>query len=273
MFQFVLWGGKTPKEALAAVDDGDAGRGVSAGASHLADRLRQYGRRDAARAGSPAADRAGAVDVVNRSDRDLPGGVRQARTLPDGPPPDTVMLAMKPQQLDEIVASARRGDRQGAGADVDPGRGRGSDAWPSVFPASQIVRAMPNLPVALGKGVVVLTREPRRRLAEDAVAALMAPLGLVEWTDDEAMYGAVGTLEGCGPAFLFRFIDALAKAGEALGMPADQAARLALATVDGAAAMAAGSDAIARDARRPRRQPGRIDPRRGSTCSTATMRW
>ena len=75
------------------------------------------------------------------------------------------------------------------------------------------------------------------------LAALMAPLGLVEWTADEAMFGAVGTLEGCGPAFLFRFIDALAKAGEALGIPADQAARLALATIDGAASMASGSDA------------------------------
>ena len=48
---------------------------------------------------------------------------------------------------------------------------------------------------------------------------------------------------GCGPAFVFRFIDALAKAGAALGLPTDQAARLALATVEGSAAMAAISDA------------------------------
>jgi pyrroline-5-carboxylate reductase len=48
--------------------------------------------------------RGDAVDVVNRHDRDLPDGVRQARALPDGPSPDAVMLAMKPQQLDEIVA-------------------------------------------------------------------------------------------------------------------------------------------------------------------------
>jgi len=104
-------------------------------------------------------------------------------------------------------------------------------------------RAMPNLPVALGKGVVALYADGAPQSARDGAAALMAPLGLVEWTRDEAMFGAVGTLEGCGPAFLFRFIDALAKAGEALGMPADQAARLALATVDGAASMASASDA------------------------------
>ncbi|MDB5677324.1 MAG: pyrroline-5-carboxylate reductase [Sphingomonas bacterium] len=185
---------------------------------------------------------ADAVDVVNRHDRDLPGGVRQSRALPDGPPPDAIMLGMKPQQIDEIVAAH--------GKRIAPTpvlisilAGVEETTLAQRFPGPAIVRAMPNLPVALGKGVVVLHARAAPQSAKDAVAALMAPLGLVEWTADEAMYGALGTLEGCGPAFLFRFIDALAKAGEALGIPADQAARLALATVDGAAAMAAVADA------------------------------
>ena len=189
--------------------------------------------------GTVAAD---AVDVVNRHNRALPGNVRQARTLPDGPPPDMVMLGMKPQQLDDIVAA------YGAAIAEVPLlvsilAGVEEATIAKRLPGPAIVRAMPNLPVALGKGVVVLRAQAAPQSARDAVAALMAPLGLVEWTDDEAMYGAMGTLEGCGPAFLFRFIDALAKAGEGLGIPADQAARLALATVDGAAAMAAASDA------------------------------
>lgn len=189
--------------------------------------------------GTIAAD---AVDVVNRHDRVLPGNVRQARTLPGGPPPDLVMLGMKPQQLDEIVAM------HGAAIGKTPLlvsilAGVEEATLAERLPGPAVVRAMPNLPVALGKGVVVLHARAAPQSAKDSVAALMAPLGLVEWTDDEAMYGAMGTLEGCGPAFLFRFIDALAKAGETLGIPADQTARLALATIDGAAAMAAASDA------------------------------
>lgn len=185
---------------------------------------------------------ADAVDVVNRQDRDLPGGVRQARTLPDGLLPDMVMLAMKPQQLDEIVAT--HGERiAGVPVIVSILAGVEEATLAARFPGSAIVRAMPNLPVALGKGVVALYADAAPQPAKDSVEALMRPLGLVEWMPDEALYGAAGTLEGCGPAFLFRFIDALAKAGEAVGIPADQAARLALATVEGAAAMAAASDA------------------------------
>jgi pyrroline-5-carboxylate reductase len=189
--------------------------------------------------GAVAAD---AVEVVNRHDRALPGNVRQARSLPDGPPPDLVMLAMKPQQIDE-VAAAHGAAIAKAPLLVSILAGAEEATLAERFPGPSIVRAMPNLPVALGKGVVALHARSAPADAKDTVAALMAPLGLVEWIDDEAMFGAVGTLEGCGPAFLFRFIDALAKAGEALGMAPDQAARLALATVDGAAAMAAEADA------------------------------
>jgi pyrroline-5-carboxylate reductase len=189
--------------------------------------------------GQIAAD---AVDVVNRHDRELPGGVRQARVLPDGPPPDAIMLGMKPQQIDEIVAA--HGDAIArAPVLISILAGVEETTLAERFPGPAIVRAMPNLPVALGKGVVVLHARTAPESVKESVAALMAPLGLVEWTDDEAMYGALGTLEGCGPAFLFLFIDALAKGGEALGIPTDQAARLALATVDGAAAMAAGANA------------------------------
>lgn len=188
--------------------------------------------------GAVAAD---AVDVVNRRDRALPGGVRQARTLPDGAPPDIVMLGMKPQQLDEVLAA--HGDKIAAAPImVSILAGVEEATLRARLPGPAIVRAMPNLPVVLGKGVVALFAAAAPADARDAVAALMAPLGLVAWTRDEAEFGIVGTLEGCGPAFLFRFIDALAKAGEAHGLPADRAARLALATVAGAAAMAGAAD-------------------------------
>ncbi len=68
-------------------------------------------------------------------------------------------------------------------------------------------------------------------------------LGLVEWLDDEALMDAATALSGCGPAFVYRFIDALAEAGAALGLDAGQAARMARATVAGAGISAARSDA------------------------------
>eukprot|EP01035_Chromulina_nebulosa_P063954 gene63954-87470_t len=99
---------------------------------------------------------ADAVDVVNRTDRALPAGVRQARALPDGPLPDIVMLAMKPQQLDAIAAThAVR--LAGVPVLVSILAGVEEPALAARFSAGVIVRAMPNLPVAIGKGVVALS--------------------------------------------------------------------------------------------------------------------
>ncbi|MBC9032696.1 pyrroline-5-carboxylate reductase [Sphingomonas sp. JC676] len=173
------------------------------------------------------------VFVVNRHDRELPAGVRQGRAFPDEPPPDLIQLGMKPQQIDEIppLPAGEYGVISIlAGADVATLEGR--------FPGHPMVRAMPNLPVALGKGVVALhgARIP-------GIDDLMAPLGLVEWIDDEGLFDRGTVLSGCGPAFVYRFIDALAEAGTALGFPAEQAQRLAIATVEGAGLLAAEADA------------------------------
>ena len=181
-----------------------------------------------------------AVDVVNRGDRDLPPGVRQARDLPDGPLPDAVVLAMKPQQLDEIAE--RFGARlRGVPLIVSILAGVEEAALSSRFEAGTVMRAMPNLPVAIGKGVVALDMSSTDGMLRDAVETLMTPLGLVEWVS-RAHFDAVTALAGSGPAFLYRFIDALAAAGVAQGLPADQAQRLALATVEGAALLAAAAD-------------------------------
>ena len=183
---------------------------------------------------------ADAVDVVNRSDRDLPGGVRQARDLPGGPLPDAIVLAMKPQQVDEIAARLA-GRVAGVPLLVSILAGVEESALAARFDAAAIVRAMPNLPVAIGKGVVALDSASVDSTARDAVATLMAPLGLVEWVAP-AQFDAVTAVAGSGPAFLYRFIDALAAAGAAQGLPTDQAQRLALATVEGAGLLAAAAD-------------------------------
>ncbi|RED16093.1 pyrroline-5-carboxylate reductase [Parasphingopyxis lamellibrachiae] len=111
------------------------------------------------------------------------------------------------------------------------------------FPdAGQIVRAMPNTPVALGKGVVGLIAEDEQGEHAADVATLMAKLGLAEWIADERLFDVVTALSGSGPAFVFRFMDALARGGEALGLDPAQALRMAVETVRGAAELAGQSD-------------------------------
>jgi pyrroline-5-carboxylate reductase len=101
---------------------------------------------------------------------------------------------------------------------------------------------MPNTPVALGKGVVALFSDALDAPARQQVDGLMAPLGHSEWFEDEELFVLAGHLTGAGPAFAYRFIDAIAAAAAQLGLPADQALRLATFMVEGAGALAAAAD-------------------------------
>jgi pyrroline-5-carboxylate reductase len=98
-----------------------------------------------------------------------------------------------------------------------------------------IVRAMPNTPAAIGRGVTVAVPNWRVTAAQRALAhALLAAAGAVEWVADEALMDAVTAVSGSGPAYVFLLAESLAKAGAAAGLPADLAARLARETVAGA---------------------------------------
>jgi pyrroline-5-carboxylate reductase len=99
---------------------------------------------------------------------------------------------------------------------------------------SAIVRAMPNTPAAIGRGISVACPNAKvsarqRKLASD----LLAAIGKVEWANDEALMDAVTALSGSGPAYVFLLAEAMTKAGIAAGLPADLAARLARETVAG----------------------------------------
>lgn len=166
--------------------------------------------------------------------------VRVLRRIPDEAPPTMLMLGVKPQMLGD-VAPGLLAVTQGTML-LSILAGTTTATLKALFPGARgVARIMPNLPVAIGKGAVALHADAA---VEDhhAVTNLMAPLGLVEWFEDEGLFDAVTALSGSGPAFLYRFIDALAQGGAAMGLPADQAARLALATVEGAATLAAASD-------------------------------
>jgi pyrroline-5-carboxylate reductase len=170
-----------------------------------------------------------------------PAGVRHVDAAPQGEAPaDVVLLGFKPQQLpaaapavapvigaDTLVLSIL------AGVDLATLR--------ETFPrAGAIVRVMPNLAAALGKSPIALFGDAAGA-ARALTDRLMAPLGQAEWLADEADMDLVTALAGSGPAFVYRFIDALATGAAALGLPRDQADRLALAMVEGAAQLAAAS--------------------------------
>ena len=158
-----------------------------------------------------------------------------ASPQPGAPSPTLLLLAVKPQMLD--TAAAMVAPMVGsqtllisilAGVTIATLNARFANA-------QDIARAMPNLPVAIGAGVVALYGGQGAAVAK--INALMAPLGMVEWLDDETQFDAVTALSGSGPAFVCRFIDAMAAGGVALGLSPEQAARMAAATVGGTAAL------------------------------------
>jgi pyrroline-5-carboxylate reductase len=98
-----------------------------------------------------------------------------------------------------------------------------------------VVRAMPNTPAAIGRGITVAVPDAHVSTAQRATAdALLRATGAVEWVDDEALMDAVTAVSGSGPAYLFLLAEELARAGVAAGLPEALATKLARDTVSGA---------------------------------------
>jgi pyrroline-5-carboxylate reductase len=165
-------------------------------------------------------------------------GVITVREIPDGPPPERCVLGFKPQKLAEIAPdlSSRL---SGETVLVSMLAGVEAETLRKLFPSVQsVVRIMPNLPVEVRRGVTALfspdvSDDNRRRMK-----VLFGMIGTAIWTDSEAELAAIGTVAGAGPAYVARFIAALAKAGEERGLAAEIAAEVALETVLGTALMA-----------------------------------
>jgi pyrroline-5-carboxylate reductase len=182
------------------------------------------------------------VTVVRPSGKAVADGVRVLAAPPRDEAPALVLLGVKPQKLDEIapvLAPALQPETILvsilAGVEHATLRGR--------FPAPRtIVKAMPNTPVAIRRGLTGLYSDSDDPAARLAVERLMAALGQILWFEDESLFSVASAITAAGPAFLFRFIDALAAGGEAFGLEPALASRLARAMVEGAGALAAASD-------------------------------
>lgn len=123
--------------------------------------------------------------------------------------------------------------------------------------SERIVRAMPNTPAAIGAGITALVKggEVGDRDAE-SVEALLRPTGKLVWLGDEAELDLVTAVSGSGPAYFFRFTEALARAGTAAGLDAALAMELARETMIGAAALAGTEDDPLSELRRQVTSPG-----------------
>lgn len=187
-------------------------------------------------AGIPA-DRFTVVDPHAKERRP---GVRWLDAMPMQERFDAVLLGIKPQGLADLAPEvAPLADGKTLLLSILAGVELAVLA--EHFPAAAgWVRIMPNLAAALGKSPLALAAEGVDQGGKAQVTALLDPLGTPEWFD-EVDFDAVTALAGSGPAFVYRFIDALARAGAELGLPAEKAARLALATVEGASALASAS--------------------------------
>ena len=155
---------------------------------------------------------------------------------------DAVLLGVKPHMVDDVAA----GLEPLLGPEtvlISVLAGVELASYAARFPrAGGIVRFMPNLAVAVGKSPNALIADGLSSATKDAVTKLAADIGTAEWIMDENQFDLVTALAGSGPGFVYRFTDALASGAVELGLPEDQAARLAVAMVEGAGALASASD-------------------------------
>jgi pyrroline-5-carboxylate reductase len=106
-----------------------------------------------------------------------------------------------------------------------------------------VVRAMPNTPAAIGRGITVAVAAGNVSAAQRAVAdALLRAIGSVEWTGDETLMDAVTAVSGSGPAYVFLLAEELARAGVEAGLPPELATKLARETVAGSGELLHRSD-------------------------------
>ena len=165
-----------------------------------------------------------------------------ASAVADGAPESTmIVLAVKPQMMDEAIAalgSLAHGDCTylSIAAGISTG-------WlkQRLGPQAVVMRAMPNTPAAVGKGITALFADAPE-MVRDLATQLLAAVGQVVHLQDEGLMDAVTAVSGSGPAYVFLLVEAMSAAGIKAGIPDDLAIELAMATVCGAGALMAAVD-------------------------------
>ena len=158
---------------------------------------------------------------------------------------DFVVLAVKPQVLPEVLDPLKEAFASNdgmtiitmaAGTSMETVLGLCGGEYP-------VIRIMPNTPVAVGAGVLLVVRN--EAVTDEAFNAFLedfSEAGILVPLEQEALIDAGMSISGCGPAYVYMYIDAMAKAGEKLGLDYETAATLAKATARGSALLSEQSD-------------------------------
>ena len=176
---------------------------------------------------------------------------------------DIVVWAVKPQNFAEAAAPCAA--HVGGALQLSVMAGIRSDVIAQATGSQRVVRAMPNTPALIGRGIAGLFARPAVTAGERSdVERVLAPTGQLLWLDREGDLDAVTALSGSGPAYVFYFIEAMMQAAAEMGLSEAHGRALALATFAGATALAAQSD----DAPAVLRE--RVTSRGGTTLAALT---
>ncbi len=185
----------------------------------------------------------GAVHVIEPKPSDWLRATGVALNDPLPPGPSIALVAVKPQMMGEALPALKA---LGGGGTLFVSIAAGTPI--AAFEAAlgdgtPVVRAMPNTPAAVGRGIAAIVGNAHA--TEEHLAAaeeLLGAVGQVVRLESEDQMDAVTGLSGSGPAYVFHLIECMARAGEAEGLAPDLAMRLARATVAGAGALAEAAD-------------------------------
>ena len=186
------------------------------------------------------------VFVVDPAPRDLEDvqarGVTIVAAVGQLPPtlqPGIILLAIKPQFMDEALPVYRPFADQGA-VFLSIAAGK-TVAYlkDKLGPKAVVIRSMPNTPAAVGRGMSVLLRDPKVPAAtQELCGQLLSAVGEIGWIDEEDQINAVTAVSGGGPAYVFLLIECLAEAAKEMGLPPELCMKLARATVTGSGELA-----------------------------------
>jgi pyrroline-5-carboxylate reductase len=165
-----------------------------------------------------------------------------------------LVLAVKPQMFSEVGPTLRAIAGSSLVVSIMAGT---TIAGIAKACGGKVVRAMPNTPAAIGRGITVAVAasdvSPEQRGLTDA---LLRATGLVEWVEDESLIDAVTAVSGSGPAYVFLLAEEMARAGIAAGLPPELAMKLARETVSGSGELLRQSDLDAATLRKNVTSPG-----------------
>jgi pyrroline-5-carboxylate reductase len=175
----------------------------------------------------------------------------QAAIPPLAQPPAVILVAVKPQEMDKVFPPlAKLAGPKTVVLSIAAGRTiAGFEKY--LAKGIGVVRAMPNTPAAVGRGITVCCPNAHVTPAQiEACTALLRAIGEVAWVTDEALIDPVTAVSGSGPAYVFYLVEAIAAAGVKAGLPADLALQLARHTVAGSGELLHRSDLSAEQLRK-----------------------